>query len=122
MPLPLSSPAPDPADLKPRTDLPWQVTANPDGSSRVFDLDLGSATLGDAMAKFGGLEGLALFEPADGPRVRGVVVDESEPHLPFPSRRGASMSWEPRRGGSQPLSDHRRSKGGLDELGTTPRR
>lgn len=61
------APAPDPADMQPRTDLPWQITVNPDGSSRVFDLDLGSATLADAMAKFGGLEGLALFEPKDGP-------------------------------------------------------
>ena len=63
----LFAPAPDPADRQPRTDLPWQITVNPDGSSRVFDLDLGSATLADAMAKFGGLEGLAVFEPKDGP-------------------------------------------------------
>ncbi len=61
------APAPDPASMKPRTDLPWQITVNPDGSSRVFDLDLGSATLADAMAKFGGLQGLAVFEPTQGP-------------------------------------------------------
>jgi len=61
------APAPDPADMQPRTDLPWQVTATPDGGSRVFDIDLGRATLADAMAKFGGLEGLAVFEPKDGP-------------------------------------------------------
>lgn len=65
----LFAPAPDPEAIRARTDLPWQVTANPDGSSRVFDLDLGAATLADAMAKFGGLEGLAVFEPADGPMV-----------------------------------------------------
>jgi hypothetical protein len=61
--------APPPDAVKPRTDLPWQIDVNADGSSRVFDLELGSATLADAMAKFGGLEGLALFEPADGPMV-----------------------------------------------------
>ena len=65
----LFAPPPDPASVKPRTDLPWQITVNPDGSSRVFDLDLGSATLADAMAKFGGLEGLALFESKHGPLV-----------------------------------------------------
>ena len=63
----LFAPAPDPDSVKPRTDLPWQITVHPDGSSRVFDLDLGRATLADAMAKFGGLEGLALFEPREGP-------------------------------------------------------
>lgn len=65
----LFAPAPGPETTRPRTDLPWQVTVNPDGSSRVFDLELGSATLADAMAKFGGLEGLAVFEPAGGPMV-----------------------------------------------------
>ena len=52
--------------MQPRTDLPWQITVNPDGSSRVFDLDLGSATLADAMAKFGALEGLAVFQAKQG--------------------------------------------------------
>lgn len=61
------APAPDPEAMRPRTDLPWQITVHPDGSSRVFDLELGRATLADAIAKFGGLEGLALFEPATGP-------------------------------------------------------
>ena len=61
------APAPDPGSMEARTDLPWQITVNRDGSSRVFDLDLGSATLADAIAKFGGLEGFALFEPNDGP-------------------------------------------------------
>lgn len=65
----LFAPKPGPDMLKPRTDLPWQISVNPDGSSRVFDLELGSATLADAMAKFGGLEGIALFEPAHGPMV-----------------------------------------------------
>lgn len=60
------APAPDPEMLRTRTDLPWQVSVNADGSSRVFDLELGKATLADAMQKFGGLEGLAVFEPSDG--------------------------------------------------------
>ena len=60
------APTPGPDALRPRTDLPWQIQVNDDGSSRVFDLELGSATLADAMAKFGGLEGLALFRPERG--------------------------------------------------------
>lgn len=63
------APAPGPDAMRARTDLPWQVTPLPDGGSRVFDLELGSATLTDAMHKFGGLEGLAVFEPGDGDRV-----------------------------------------------------
>jgi len=65
----LFAPTPGPDALKPRTDLPWQISVNPDGSSRVFDIELGSATLADAMAKFGALEGLALFEQKDRPMV-----------------------------------------------------
>jgi len=57
----LFAPEPDPELVKPRTDLPWQITANPDGSSRVFDLQLGSATLHDAQAKFGAAESYAVF-------------------------------------------------------------
>ncbi len=63
------APTPGPDAMKARTDLPWQITRKPDGSSRVFDLDLGNATLDDAMAKFGGIENIAVFEPADGPLV-----------------------------------------------------
>lgn len=63
----LLAPEPDPEVLKPRSDLPWQAQPRPDGSLEVFDLVLGQATLGDAVAKFGGLEGLALFEPGNGP-------------------------------------------------------
>ncbi|MGB5453662.1 MAG: hypothetical protein WBM59_04915 [Sedimenticolaceae bacterium] len=69
--LQLFAPTPGPDALQPRTDLPWQITVNPDGSSRVFDIELGSATLADAMAKFGALEGLAVFEPRDG----GMVLE-----------------------------------------------
>jgi hypothetical protein len=63
------APAPGPEAMRARTDLPWQITRKPDGSSRVFGLDLGRATLDDAMAKFGGVESIAVFEPADGPLV-----------------------------------------------------
>ena len=60
------APDPGPDALQPRTDLPWQITVNPDGSSRVFDLELGTATLADAMTKFGALEGLAVFQAKQG--------------------------------------------------------
>ena len=63
----LLGPGPDPETLEPRSDLPWQAQPRPDGSLEVFDLVLGEATLGDAVAKFGALEGLALFEPENGP-------------------------------------------------------
>jgi hypothetical protein len=63
------APAPDPTLQQPRTDLPWQVQALPDGSSRVFDLQLGAATLADAVAKFGPLEGMAVFAANDGRQV-----------------------------------------------------
>lgn len=62
----LLAPPPGPDAMQNRTDLPWQVSAEPDGTSRVFDLHLGHATLADAMAKFGGVEGLAVFEPKQG--------------------------------------------------------
>jgi hypothetical protein len=62
----LLAPTPGPDVMQARTDLPWQITVQPDGGSRVFDLELGSATLRDAMEKFGGIEGLAVFEPEQG--------------------------------------------------------
>jgi len=58
----LFAPEPDPSLLKPRTDLPWQITVDPDGSSHVFDLHLGEATLNDAINKFGALEDIAVFQ------------------------------------------------------------
>jgi hypothetical protein len=57
----LFAPEPDPELVKARTDLPWQITVNPDGSSRVFDIDLGKATLSDAQNKFGPVENYAVF-------------------------------------------------------------
>lgn len=62
----LFAPVRDPATMAARTDLPWQIEPRADGSSRVFDLDLGHATLAQAMTKFGALEGLAVFQPEDG--------------------------------------------------------
>lgn len=62
----LFAPAPDPELTRNRTDLPWQLTPLPDGGVRVFDLDLGSATLADAIAKFGQPEGAAVFQRQKG--------------------------------------------------------
>lgn len=62
----LFSPTPDPEALKPRTDLPWQITPLANGNSRVLDLELGRATLADAIAKFGEPEDIAVFQPEDG--------------------------------------------------------
>ena len=59
-------PTPGPDVMQTRTDLPWQIEVRPDGTSRVLDIDLGHATLADAIAKFGGVEGLAVFERSDG--------------------------------------------------------
>ena len=55
------APPPDPALLKPRTDLPWQVNAKSDGSSQVFDIHLGRDTLQQAIDKFGPVEDYAVF-------------------------------------------------------------
>lgn len=44
-----------------RTDLPWQVEALPDGSSRVFDLHIGTSTLKQAIDKLGNPEAVALY-------------------------------------------------------------
>jgi hypothetical protein len=60
------APAPDPALQQPRSDLPWQVQPLPDGSSRVFELQLGTATLQDAVSKFGPVEDMAVFAAQDG--------------------------------------------------------
>ncbi|RMG34753.1 MAG: hypothetical protein D6720_08610 [Gammaproteobacteria bacterium] len=62
----LFGPPPDPELIKPRTDLPWQVRVNADGSVHVFDLDIGRSTLRDAIAKFGEPEGAAVFQHGDG--------------------------------------------------------
>ena len=51
-----------------RTDLPWQVSVEPDGSSRVFDLHIGDSTLNEAIAKFGNPEAVALYIRESGTR------------------------------------------------------
>lgn len=58
----LIAPQPGPETFTARTDLPWQVSVNPDGTVEVFDLVLGRSTLAGAIEKFGGVEGLAVFE------------------------------------------------------------
>lgn len=58
----LFAPPPNPELVKQRDDLPWQIGVTPDGGSRVLGIDLGSATLADASAKFGEIESYAVFE------------------------------------------------------------
>lgn len=50
------------------TTLPWQVKPLDDGTSLVFDLRLGVATLDDAIRRFGEPESMALFTRSDGQR------------------------------------------------------
>ncbi len=59
---------PDPREdvTRQRTDLPWQVTTFPDGTSQVIDLHLGEDDLARAVQKLGPYEELALFEGKDG--------------------------------------------------------
>lgn len=47
-------------------DVPWIVTAHDDGSSEVLGLNLGQATLNDAIERFGSPESIALFLARDG--------------------------------------------------------
>jgi hypothetical protein len=54
-------PVADPSRAAPRIDLPWQVTALPNGEARVFDLQLGQATLAEATLRFGPYEDMAVF-------------------------------------------------------------
>ncbi len=56
------APEPSPELLTPRTDLPWQIHVNNDGSLHVFDLDIGRSTLTEATAKFGSPERAAVFQ------------------------------------------------------------
>jgi hypothetical protein len=49
-----------------RTDLPWQVTTFPDGTSQVIDLHLGEDNLARAVQRLGPYEELALFAAKDG--------------------------------------------------------
>jgi hypothetical protein len=49
----LLSPTPDNRTGQAITGLPWQIEILPDGRSRVFELSIGSATLGDAQQRYG---------------------------------------------------------------------
>lgn len=51
---------------QPRTDLPWQVKALPNGNLQVFDLELGADDLQAAVNKFGEYEGAAVFRSEEG--------------------------------------------------------
>jgi hypothetical protein len=63
----VTPPADHPQTMQ-RTDLPWLVTPEADGSSRVFDLHIGTSTLQDAIAKFGNPEAVALYIRESGTR------------------------------------------------------
>ena len=65
-------PRPEPGLKQPRSDLPWQVTALSDGTSSVFDLHLGEATLEDAAKKFGPYENMAVFVANNGEKALEV--------------------------------------------------
>lgn len=47
------------------TDLPWQVEVLPDGTSRVFGIDLGRSTLKEVSQAFEAIPEIALFQEAD---------------------------------------------------------
>jgi hypothetical protein len=49
----LLSPTPDNRQGESVKGLPWQIEVLPNGTSRVFDLELGRSTLADAKARFG---------------------------------------------------------------------
>lgn len=56
------SPTNDSNMFTPRTDMPWQITPQPDGSSIVFDINLGNATSEALAQKFGPIENMAVYE------------------------------------------------------------
>lgn len=62
------TPPADHQETEHRTDLPWQVEAQPDGTSKVFDLHIGNSTLKQAIAKFGNPESVALYIKDSGER------------------------------------------------------
>jgi len=49
-----------------RSDMPWQVETFLDGTSMVFDIHLGKATLQDTVDKFGRFSEVVLFEDTKG--------------------------------------------------------
>jgi hypothetical protein len=50
---------------RPNLGFPWQVEAMPDGSTRVFQVHLGSTTLGEAEQAFQEAAEITLFDPRD---------------------------------------------------------
>ncbi len=52
--------------MEKRTDLPWQININNDGSSEVFGLTLGQSTLADAIRKIGESPEITLFVSPEG--------------------------------------------------------
>jgi len=55
----------DNAPKKPITGLPWQIEKLPDGSTRVFGIELGKSTLGDAVNSLGGDAEIAIMLDKD---------------------------------------------------------
>lgn len=56
----------DDTPKKPITGLPWQIDKLPDGSTRVFGIELGESTLGDAVTELGTDAELAIMMDRDG--------------------------------------------------------
>ncbi len=52
--------------MEKRTDLPWQITINSDGTSEVFGLTLGRSTLADATRKIQEPPEITMFVSPDG--------------------------------------------------------
>ncbi|HHS83582.1 MAG TPA: hypothetical protein ENK38_01460 [Gammaproteobacteria bacterium] len=55
--------------MEKRTDLPWQIVANGDGTSKVFGLTLGRSTLADAMHKIKEQPEITMFVSPEGEKV-----------------------------------------------------
>ena len=53
-------------DLEKRTDLPWQIVANDDGTSEVFGLTLSRSTVADAIRKIGDQPEITMFVSPEG--------------------------------------------------------
>ncbi len=62
--------------MEERTDLPWRITAHPDGSSEVFGLTLGSSTLTDAIRKIGEQPEITLFVSPEGEKTVEAFFEE----------------------------------------------
>jgi hypothetical protein len=56
----------DNAPKKPITGLPWQIEKLPDGSTRVFGIELGKSTLADAVSSLGEDAEIAIMMDKDG--------------------------------------------------------